>query len=125
MKTNLFVSLLLISVTSFSQSKIQMLEMSYDFDTLQQGDRCDHDFYFVNTGTEPLFISNVKTSCGCDVPSWSKEPVMPGDSSKINYKYDSKRIGPINKSMTINTNDSENPIIVVKVKGIILPKYEN
>lgn len=114
----------LTTASLFSQAKIEALETIHNFDTLHQYDPVIHDFKFVNTGTEPLIISHAKTSCGCDVPSWKKEPIMPGDTLVVNYKYDSKRIGPINKSMTITTNATNNPQLVVRSKGYILPKKE-
>lgn len=115
----------LFAVLNFNaQAKMYVPEVLHDFETLNQYDQCQHDFMVINKGDQPLIISNVKTSCGCDVPSWDKEPVMPGDTTWVNYKYDSKRIGPINKSMTIQSNDAETPIFVVRVKGVILPNKE-
>lgn len=75
----------------------------------------------MNTGTEPLLVISANTSCGCDMGTWPKDPIMPGDSGKINYKYDSKRIGLLNKSMTIKTNDTIEPMIVIRFKGYIRP----
>lgn len=108
----------------FAQAKIHVPEMLHDFDTLMQGDQCEHEFMVVNIGDQPLIFTNVKTSCGCDVPSWDKEPVLPGDTTYVKYKYDSKRVGPMNKTMTMSSNDPITPIVVVRVKGVILPKKD-
>lgn len=124
MKTIILNFSLFAALNIGAQAKMYVPEVLHDFETLSQYDQCEHDFMIINQGDQPLIISNVKTSCGCDVPSWNKEPVMPGDTSWVNYKYDSKRIGPINKTMTIQSNDVENPIFVVRVKGVILPKNE-
>lgn len=124
MKKTLTIIGTAISISSFAQAKIKVLETLHNFDTIHFGGPVSYDYKFVNTGNEPLIISRANTSCGCDIPTWKKEPVAPGDTSFVNYKYDSKRIGPINKSMTISSNDLENPNIVVKVKGYILPKEE-
>ena len=77
------------------------------------------EFIFTNTGKEPLIISKAKGSCGCTVPSWPKEPVMPGESGLIQVNYDEKRVGSFNKSITITSNAKNSPQIV-KVKGKIL-----
>lgn len=61
---------------------------------------------FTNTGTEPLVISNARGSCGCTVPDWPKQPIMPGETSKIEIRYDTKRLGKINKTVTLTTNES-------------------
>jgi hypothetical protein len=74
---------------------------------------------FTNTGTEPLIIKNAKGSCGCTVPSWSKEPIMPGESSEIEVRYTTNRVGTINKTVRITTNEGGQPH-VLRVKGKVL-----
>jgi hypothetical protein len=92
------------------------------FDTLvqtlyiTQREACNFEFWFENNGDTPLIISACKTSCGCLVASWPHEAIMPGNRDVIEIKYDSNRIGPINKSCTVQTNASEQPI-VLRVKG--------
>lgn len=73
---------------------------------------------FTNTGTEPLVIKNARGSCGCTVPTWPKQPIMPGESAELEIRYDTKRTGSINKTVTITTNQAGDPI-VLKVKGKI------
>ena len=78
----------------------------------------DHDFVFTNTGSEPLIISNAKGSCGCTVPVWPKEPVMPGEKASINVKYDTKRVGAFTKTVTITSN-AVKPTQVLTIKGVV------
>jgi hypothetical protein len=122
MKTTLTVLAVCASSFFFAQAKIEALETEYNYDTLYQGDPVNHDFKFVNTGNAPLIILSAKTSCGCDVSNWSREPISPGDTTIVNYKYDSNRIGSINKSMTIQSNAENSPTILVRNKGYIMPK---
>jgi hypothetical protein len=70
-----------------------------------------------------LVISNAKGSCGCTVPEWPKEPIAPGASASIKVKYDTKRPGAINKSVTITSNavNVEGGIVTVRIKGEVLP----
>lgn len=75
-------------------------------------------FWFENDGDLPLIISQCRTSCGCLVASWPKEPIKPGERNVIKVKYDTKRIGPINKSITVTSNASETRIIL-RVKGMV------
>lgn len=63
---------------------------------------------FKNTGTEPLVISNAKGSCGCTVPTWPREPILPGEVGEIEVRYDTKRPGAINKTIKITTNEVVN-----------------
>lgn len=98
----------------------------HDYGTMKQHGDASCEFKFTNTGSEPLIISNAKGSCGCTVPQWPKEPIMPGASSTIKVKYDSKRLGPINKSVTITSNAVNTPTKVIRIKGNIeaAPKGE-
>lgn len=75
------------------------------------------EFKVTNTGTEPLILSKCKGSCGCTVPKCDPNPILPGESSLITVKYDTKRPGPINKSVTINSNATNEPVKVVRIKG--------
>lgn len=64
-----------------------------------------HTFVFTNTGTEPLVISNAKGSCGCTVPEWPKEPILPGDKGEIKVVYKPKgQSGNQTKQVTVTAN---------------------
>ena len=60
-----------------------------------------------------------KGSCGCTVPTWPKEPIAPGAKASIEVKYDTKRVGPISKSVTITTNSVDNSTALLKIKGTV------
>ncbi len=79
-------------------------------------------FEFTNTGNAPLIISEAKKSCGCTVPEWPKEPIAPGASSTIKVRYDMKRPGVINKTITIMSNAVNEPTKALRIKGRVLPK---
>jgi hypothetical protein len=68
---------------------------------------------FKNTGTEPLIIKNAKGSCGCTVPNWPKEPILPGESGQIEIRYATNRPGKIDKRVTVTTNEEKEHIIRV------------
>jgi len=78
---------------------------------------------FTNTGSEPLVIKSARGSCGCTVPSYPKQPIMPGETSEIEVRYDTKRVGKINKTVTITTNEGGDPH-VLKVIGKISKMQE-
>ena len=73
---------------------------------------------FTNTGNAPLIIKGARGSCGCTVPTFPKQPIMPGETAEIEIRYDTKRIGKINKTVKITTNQEGDPI-VLKVTGLI------
>jgi len=89
-----------------------------DYGTIDQGSEPLRLAKFKNTGTEPLIISGAKGSCGCTVPNWPKEPIMPGESSQIEIRYDTKRVGGINKTVTVTSNDPKGNV-VIRVIGTI------
>ena len=74
---------------------------------------------FTNTGTEPLIIKHAKGSCGCTVPTVPKEPIMPGESGEIKIRYATNRVGTINKTVRVTTNEGGQPHIL-RVKGKVL-----
>lgn len=76
-------------------------------------------FEFTNTGNAPLVITKINSSCGCTVPEWPKEPIAPGKTGKIQVKYDTTRVGPIRKTITVLSN-SDTPTKVLKIKGTII-----
>ena len=61
-------------------------------------------FVFTNIGNRPLIIEKVKGSCGCTVPTWPREPIAAGESSKIKVKYATNRVGAFSKSITLTSN---------------------
>ncbi|MFK8045183.1 MAG: DUF1573 domain-containing protein [Crocinitomicaceae bacterium] len=85
---------------------------------INKGEVCVFDFNFTNTGDIPLIIAYAKTSCGCLVATYPKEPILPGQKGIISVRYDSKRVGPINKSITLQTNACKETT-VLRVKGFV------
>ena len=100
-------------------AEIEFEKEVHDFGKMKQHGDARTVFAFKNTGTEPLIISNAKGSCGCTVPTWPREPIAPGESGEIKVKYDSKRVGPINKSVTITSNAGNSKSKVIRIKGNI------
>jgi hypothetical protein len=92
----------------------------HDYGELEKGGDPYCEFTITNKGNEPLIISNAKGSCGCTVPEWSKEPILPGESTVMKVKYDTKRVGPINKSVTVTSNASNEPTKVLRIRGKVL-----
>jgi len=75
-----------------------------DYGSIDQNSEPLRKFIFTNSGTEPLVITAAKGSCGCTVPSYPKEPILPGASADIEVRYDTKRVGMFTKTVTLTTN---------------------
>ena len=89
-----------------------------DYGVIEKGADGQRVFKFKNVGKSPLIISNVKTSCGCTVPTVPKEPIMPGQTAEMTVKYDTNRVSPFNKAITIYSNASEAKKVVY-IKGTV------
>jgi len=84
-------------------------------------------FEFENTGNKPLTIYNAKASCGCVIPEWPKDAIQPGSRGSIRIIYDTKRVGVINKSVTITSNavNVEGGISILRLKGEVRSSQAN
>lgn len=104
-----------------SGAKMDFESMTIDYGTIEQGSDPYRVFKFKNTGTEPLVIKNAKGSCGCTVPTPPKEPILPGESNEIKVRYDTNRVGPFTKRVTLTTNINDEEIVLT-ISGKVEPK---
>lgn len=100
---------------------IKFTKTTHDYGDIQQGADGNCEFKFKNTGKEPLILSNVISSCGCTVPSWNREPIMPGKEGTIKVRYDTNRIGVISKQITVMSN-AKTDRVVLNIAGKVEPK---
>jgi len=84
---------------------IKFKEEEHNFGNVPEGPSVSYDFEFKNIGKVPIIFSDVHGSCGCTVPTWPKEPILPGKSNKITVTYSTQgRQGQINKTVTVTSN---------------------
>ena len=100
-------------------AKIEFKTEVIDYGTIEKGADGVRVFEFTNTGNAPLIISNVKSTCGCTVPKKPKGPIMPGETGEIEVKYDTNRVNPIRKTITVISN-AERPTVALKIKGLVV-----
>lgn len=93
----------------------------HDYGQINQGENGECEFVFKNTGKADLILTNCRSSCGCTVPSWPKDPIAPGKKASIKVKYNTQRIGQINKTITVESN-AVNDRVVLKIVGNVNPK---
>ncbi|MEM8845523.1 MAG: DUF1573 domain-containing protein [Bacteroidota bacterium] len=118
-KTVLMLFVGLLSMGIYAQdttAKIEFKSETIDYGEIAKGSDGVRVFEFTNTGTAPLVISDVKSSCGCTIPKKPDAPIMPGKTGEIQVKYDTKRVGPIRKAITVTSN-ADTPTKVLKIKG--------
>jgi len=90
-----------------------------NYGKIEQGSDPYRIFNFKNTGTEPLVIKHAKGSCGCTVPTYPKEPILPGETGEIKVRYDTKRIGAFKKTVTLTTNAPQERTTLI-IEGEVL-----
>lgn len=90
-----------------------------DYGTIEKGSDGKRIFTFTNTGNAPLIISDVKASCGCTVPTYSKEAILPGEEGEIEVKYNTKKVGAFTKTITVSSNANLTRK-TLKIKGNIV-----
>jgi hypothetical protein len=121
---NIF-TVLLISIFSlgiYAQDKVAKIEFeseTIDYGTIEKGSDGVRVFKFKNTGDAPLIISAVKSTCGCTVPKKPTAPILPGENGEIEVKYDTKRVNPIRKTITVTSN-ADTPTVALKIKGTVI-----
>ena len=117
-KLFVFIALFIAGLSVHAQAKIEFKSETIDYGNIAKGSDGVRVFEFTNTGDQELVISNVKSSCGCTVPEKPKVPIAPGATGEIKVKYDTKRVGPIRKTVTVYSNATE-PIKALKIKGVV------
>lgn len=122
MKRNiLFILMLLTASIGFAQEEIKPKDKGemkfektrHDFGVFAQDTAVvTYDFVFTNVGKSPLIIHQANASCGCTVPEYTLEPIMPGCKGKITVTYNGKgrRPGVFRKSITIHNNGKQTPV---------------
>ena len=106
-----------------SGAEITFKETSHDFGNIPFKGNGSYEFVFVNTGTEPLILTQPKSSCGCTVPEWPRQPILPGESNVIKVTYkNTDRPGNFNKYVTVFSNAAVNKEVKLHIKGTVEPE---
>lgn len=137
MKIQLFLSLCLmafISTTAFSQmaitntekevnQKVSWESQHHDFGNIAYNIPAEAEFEFTNTSNEPVVITKVKSSCGCTVSGYDKNPVLPGEKSTIIATYNAKKKGSFRKNLTVYLSDNSH--YTLTIRGLVRAEKTN
>ena len=120
MKNLLFLFIAITSGFVFSQEvgpKIEFESLEINYGKISKGDNGIRIFKFTNVGSKPLIINKVYSSCGCTIPKKPSSPIGPGQGDEIQVKYDTNRVGPIRKTITVLSNAINSPSMSLKITG--------
>lgn len=87
-----------------ADAEISFDTTKHDFGAIAFNSEAEFEFIFENTGSVPLLLTHVKSTCGCTIPEWSNEPVKSGKRGTILVTYDTHRVGAFNKSIYVYSN---------------------
>jgi hypothetical protein len=110
--------------TESNGPQITFQKTVHDYGEIVVGGDGNSTFEFTNTGNEPLILSAPRSSCGCTVPTWPRQPILPGESETIKVTYNTARAGRINKTVTINSNAKNSSSVVLRITGNVVNKPE-
>ena len=114
-----------IEIEIDTSAEITFSETNYDFGAIEEGTLVTQVYTFTNTGSEPLILVDAKGSCGCTVPEWPKEPILPGETASLTVQFNSKnKRGKRNQKITITTNTSP-PQTFLYLSGTIIQSEES
>lgn len=92
---------------------VALSESTFAFGKIKKGDKVEHIYEVTNTGETPLVISEVKPACGCTVPDYTKDPILPGQKGQITLKFDSASFdGFVTKQAEVYANVEKAPIVI-------------
>ncbi|MDR1415701.1 MAG: DUF1573 domain-containing protein [Odoribacteraceae bacterium] len=105
-------------------TRVELVEKSFDFGDIKQGEIVGHTFRVKNTGEKNLFLLDIESSCGCTTANYTTKPVKPGDNGIIEVKFDSSgKYGKQYKVVHVSANTSQRNFELV-VKANIVARDE-
>jgi hypothetical protein len=119
---SLFTLFLTLNALVYGQNdgpNIEFVSQVIDYGQIVKGSDGVRTFEFTNTGNQPLIISKVYSSCGCTIPKKPEAPIPPGEKGEIQVRYNTNLVGPIRKTITVNSNAESTPIVSLKIKGSV------
>jgi len=102
--------------------EISFKKTTHDYGTIYLNSDGTCNFEFTNTGNEPLILSKPRSSCGCTVPAWPKEPILPGETNNIKVTYNTHKAGAFNKTVTVYSNAKNKSTVLLRIKGKVEAK---
>jgi len=113
------------STDTFPPTTVQIIDSTFDFGKIKEGEIVTYNYRFKNIGAHPLSVQNAVASCGCTIPEKPEKPIAPGEIGVIKVKFNSDhKPGETHKSITVTSNaNPEFPPLILK--GTVIGKEQN
>lgn len=124
---NICTILLVFFANSLFAQQISFKETTHDFGSIGElSGMAFYRFVFTNTSDKALVITDVKSTCGCTTPSWSRKPIQKGQSGYIDVNFDPRgRVGNFTKSIIVSSNSIKNNPTNLFIEGTVLERNPN
>lgn len=114
----------MFAAAAIAAPRMTIVEPVKDFGTVSKGEVLTFSFQIKNTGDENLEIIRVQPACGCTVAEYDAV-IKPGETGRIKAAVETASFtGPINKAVTISSNDPDTPTAQVSVRAVVKPYVE-
>ncbi len=112
-----------IANDSSKYTTIQWLDTAVNFGSKKMGEVVNITFRCTNTGDKPLYLLEVRPSCGCTLADYTKEPIAPGKEGKIEAQFDTRKSHPgeVHKTVFVRANNSNEVSSYLQFSGTVLP----
>ena len=110
-----------LTLTTEGDQKVEWEETTVNLGTIEYRNPTDAVFVLKNTGKVPVFITNVKPSCGCTAVDYPKQPIKPNEKVEIKVKYNAASKGGFTKSVRVTIKDEPTPHMLY-IKGKVEEK---
>lgn len=104
-----------------SYPEITFEETEFDFGQIEQGTNVEHTFVFTNTGDAPLVLTGASSTCGCTVPTFTEDPIAPGEKGEMLVQFDGTGFNQVTKTVTLRANTSSG-VEQVRIKAFVNPR---
>ena len=119
------LALMMSSTRLLANPQADVPQPIHDFGVMRQGEKIEVTFIIRNTGTQPLTIGNISTTCGCTVASVASRTIAPGKSTELKSVFDAGVFrGPQIKNIVVQTNDPAKRTLTLQIKGVVKPQVE-
>lgn len=117
------VILVLLVNSSFSQTaEVKINDAKQSFTTVTQGTVVKLNYVVTNIGTAPLLLKDFEVECSCTSAEFDDKPVLPGKSTTIVVKFDTKSAYERQDRVVYINCNTKDGYIKLRFKGNILKK---
>lgn len=83
---------------------VWLTDTTHDLGDLKVKETYYHEFKFANVSGAPIHIDNIRPSCGCTLPNWSRDWIQPDSTATIKVEFRPNNPGYVRKQIKVYFN---------------------